>query len=104
MINMSGFGRKSIDKLIDSIEKSRSVELNRFIAALSIPGVGDSTAKDISKHCEYDFDTFVLKLIDKYNWSVIDGIGEKLVNRSMNGLMTVVIEKILENYYKPLFR
>ena len=77
MINMSGFGRKSIDKLIDSIEKSRSVELNRFIAALSIPGVGDSTAKDISKHCEYNFDTFVLKLIDKYNWSVIDGIGEK---------------------------
>ena len=77
MINMFGFGRKSIDKLIDSIEKSRSVELNRFIAALSISGVGDSTAKDISKHCEYDFDTFVLKLIDKYNWSVIDGIGEK---------------------------
>ena len=77
MINMSGFGRKSIDKLIDSIEKSRSVELNRFIAALSIPGVGDSTAKDISKHCRYDFDTFVMRLIDKYNWSVIDGIGEK---------------------------
>ena len=77
MINMSGFGRKSIDKLIDSIEKSRSVELNRFIAALSIPGVGDSTSKDISKHCEYDFDTFVMRLIDKYNWSVIDGIGEK---------------------------
>ena len=77
MINMSGFGRKSIDKLLDSIEKSRSVELNRFIAALSIPGVGDSTAKDISKHCEYDFDTFVMRLIDKYNWSIIDGIGEK---------------------------
>ena len=77
MINMSGFGRKSIDKLLDSIEKSKSVELNRFIAALSIPGVGDSTAKDISKHCEYDFDTFVMRLIDKYNWSVIDGIGEK---------------------------
>lgn len=77
MINMSGFGRKSIDKLLDSIEKSRNVELNRFIAALSIPGVGDSTAKDISKHCEYDFDTFVMRLIDKYNWSVIDGIGEK---------------------------
>ena len=77
MINMSGFGRKSIDKLIDSIEKSRSVELNRFIAALSIPGVGDSTAKDISKHCGYDFDTFVMRLIDKYNWSIIDGIGEK---------------------------
>ena len=77
MINMSGFGRKSIDKLLDSIEKSKSVELNRFIAALSIPGVGDSTAKDISKHCAYDFDTFVMRLIDKYNWSVIDGIGEK---------------------------
>ena len=77
MINMSGFGRKSIDKLLDSIEKSRKVELNRFIAALSIPGVGDSTAKDISKHCGYDFDTFVMRLIDKYNWSVIDGIGEK---------------------------
>lgn len=44
------FGEKSIDNLLQAIEKARSVELHRFIASLSIPQVGEETARDLARH------------------------------------------------------
>lgn len=44
------FGEKSIGNLLTSIEKAREVSLPRFIAALSIPQVGEQTALDLAKH------------------------------------------------------
>jgi DNA ligase (NAD+) len=43
------FGDKSIENLLNSIEKARDVTLTRFIAALSIPQVGEETARDLAK-------------------------------------------------------
>lgn len=44
------FGEKSIDNLLMAIEKARSVTLDRFIASLSIPQVGEETARDLAQH------------------------------------------------------
>ncbi len=44
------FGEKSIDNLLKAIEKARSVEFSRFIAGLSIPQVGEETARDLATH------------------------------------------------------
>lgn len=44
------FGEKSIDNLLASIEKARDVSLARFIASLSIPQVGEETARDLAEH------------------------------------------------------
>ena len=44
------FGEKSINNLLESIEKARDVTLARFIASLSIPQVGEETARDLSEH------------------------------------------------------
>ncbi|MDP2641712.1 MAG: NAD-dependent DNA ligase LigA [bacterium] len=44
------FGEKSIDNLLSSIEKARDVTLARFIASLSIPQVGEETARDLAEH------------------------------------------------------
>ena len=44
------FGEKSIDNLLNSIEKARTVTLARFIASLSIPQVGEETARDLAEH------------------------------------------------------
>lgn len=44
------FGEKSIDNLLGSIERARQVSLARFIASLSIPQVGEETARDLAKH------------------------------------------------------
>ncbi len=40
----------SINKLIESIDKARKVTLERFVASLSIPQVGEETARDLAKH------------------------------------------------------
>lgn len=44
------FGEKSVDKLLKAIEAARSVTLGRFIASLSIPQVGEETARDLANH------------------------------------------------------
>ncbi len=44
------FGEKSIENLLNAIEKARDVTLPRFIASLSIPQVGEETARDLAEH------------------------------------------------------
>ena len=44
------FGEKSIENLLSAIEKARGVTLARFIAGLSIPQVGEETARDLAEH------------------------------------------------------
>lgn len=44
------FGEKSVDNLLNSIEKSKTVTLPRFIFALSISQVGEETAYDLAMH------------------------------------------------------
>ncbi|MDB5254037.1 MAG: ligase, NAD-dependent [Parcubacteria group bacterium] len=44
------FGEKSVDNLLRSIEKARNVTFARFIASLSIPQVGEETARDLAQH------------------------------------------------------
>jgi DNA ligase (NAD+) len=44
-----GFGEKSIDNLFKSIEARRKIPLDRFIYALGIRHVGETTARDLAK-------------------------------------------------------
>ena len=43
------FGEKSIDNLLRAIKKARQVSLARLIASLSIPQVGEETARDLAE-------------------------------------------------------
>lgn len=54
MSKLDGFGKRSVEKLLDAIEKSRSITLDRFIYALCIPLIGRSASKDIAKYCNGD--------------------------------------------------
>jgi DNA ligase (NAD+) len=73
MVNLEGFGEKSVEKLLDSIEKSRTITLDKFIYALSIPDVGRSTAKTIASRFE-NFRDFIVRALD-FDWCELDGIG-----------------------------
>ncbi|MDP3763115.1 MAG: NAD-dependent DNA ligase LigA [bacterium] len=44
------FGEKSIDNLLKAIETARKITLARFIASLSIPQVGEETARDLAEY------------------------------------------------------
>ncbi len=46
---LEGWGLSSAKKLIANIQGAKHPDLNRFIYALGIPGVGESTAKELAK-------------------------------------------------------
>lgn len=71
---MDGFGKKSYDKMIESIEKSREVLLPNLIYALGILNVGLSNAKIICKAFDYDIDKIKSASVEEL--SEIDMIGE----------------------------
>jgi len=50
LLALPRFAEKSVDNLLASIDKARSVELSRLITSLSIPQVGEETAYDLAKH------------------------------------------------------
>ena len=81
MKTLDGFGKKSVDKLLSSVEKSRNTSLERFIYSLSIPLIGKSASKDISKLCEGDFNNLLelMKTPPKKLLS-IEGFGETMAS------------------------
>ena len=49
LINLDRFGDKKTQNLLDAIELSKDVDLNRFIYAIGIPNVGERTARDLAE-------------------------------------------------------
>lgn len=73
---MSGFGKKSVDNMVASIKQAISnLSLNRFIRAFGIPNIGSSASKEISKACAGDWDVFVGKMDNQFDWSSLQDIG-----------------------------
>lgn len=73
----SGFGKRSVEKILDAIENSRKVKLENFICALSIDGVGKSASKTISDAFDGDFDKLVRAFESGFDWSELEDIGDK---------------------------
>lgn len=73
----SGYGEKSVEKILDAIEQSRDVKLENFICALSIDGVGKSASKTIAEAFNGDFNAFYKAFEDGYNWCELEGVGDK---------------------------
>ena len=74
-IHTNGYGEKSVQNLLHSIEKSKNTTLDRFIYALSIPDVGRNTAKTIALRFE-GFKDFIVRAPD-FDWAELDGIGSQ---------------------------
>ena len=51
IVEMEGFGDKSFDNLVASVEKSKDTTPERLLYALGIPGIGVANAKLIARAC-----------------------------------------------------
>lgn len=76
---MSGFGKKSVDKLRKSIENSKTVRLDKFITSLSIPGIGTSQSRELAKVFN-TWNEFRDASVGFYNFTQLDGFGDVLNN------------------------
>ena len=93
---LPGFGKKSADKIISSIEKSRNTSLDRFIYSLSIPLCGRTASRAISKFCNNDVDVFFdkIKIFGENAFTSIDGIGTEM-GKSINSFFDSQMENII---------
>lgn len=74
IVEMDGFGQKSYDNLISSVEASRDTNLSRLIYGLGIPGIGVANARMLSRYYDHDMDRIMNATADEL--ASIDGIGD----------------------------
>jgi DNA ligase (NAD+) len=83
LVQLDGFGTKSVQKLLLAIEKSRDVRLESFIAALGIPNIGLSAAKTIAKFCNGDIHGWFNAFFNNFDWTKLDDFG-KIMAKSID--------------------
>lgn len=79
--SLDGFGKKSIDKLFTSIEKSRNTTIDRFLYSLSIPLLGRSASSMIADAIDYDFGIFIKEMTIEgaEHFRYLPGVGDALI-------------------------
>lgn len=85
IVTMEGFGEKSYDNLIASIDKAKETTLAKVIYSLGISNIGLSNARVICRHFDDDLDK--IRTAEEEEISAINGIGP-------------VIAKSLTKYFK----
>ncbi len=73
---MEGFGEKSVENLLSSIETAQNTTQERLLYSLGIPGIGLSGARLISQAFHHDFEAMMRATEDEL--LQIDGIGPVL--------------------------
>ena len=73
IVNMEGFGEKSFDNIMASLERARHTTLPRLLYSLGIANIGLANAKVICKEFEYDLEKMIHATAEEI--SGIEGIG-----------------------------
>ena len=100
IINYEGFGQKSYDNMISSIERSRNVKIANFIYALGISEIGLSRAKLICKKCNNDIEK--IRNISFEELSQIDGVGEVIASKWCEAFNNPEFNKSLDDLLKEV--
>lgn len=82
LIDIEGFGERSVEKLDRAIENSKDVELKNFITSLSIPGIGSSQSKELAKKFK-TWDAFSDAGFGNYDFSELEGFGN-ILNKNIH--------------------
>ena len=78
IVEMEGFGDRSFDNLVASVEKSKDTTPERLLYALGIPGIGVANAKLIARACHESWAT--MQALTREDLLKIDGIGDVMAD------------------------
>lgn len=78
MMVLDGFGKRSTEKLMAAIEKSKVNTFERYLYGISIPLIGRTASKTISKSFKSDYVKFVEALEDGFDFSQLDDFGSTM--------------------------
>lgn len=74
---VGGFGEKSINNLIQSLEKAKDTTISNFVYALSIPLIGRIASRTIDEYFEGDIDRFMM-VCDTFDYSKLRDFGKAM--------------------------
>lgn len=98
IVKMEGFGEKSFNNLVASVNKARETTSVRLLYSLGIANIGLSTAKLICKKFNYDWNLISNATFDEL--IEISGIGSKMAEAYLNFFKDeknkIIIEDILK--------
>jgi DNA ligase (NAD+) len=96
---LEGFGEKSAENIIASIEAARNVPLGRFLYSLGIRHVGETTAKDIAQHMG-TFETIRHATYEEL--LAVEGVGEKVAQSLVDYFKDTANQKALDELLKEI--
>lgn len=111
MKTLDGFGKKSVEKLLSSIEKSRNTNLEHYLYSLSIPMIGKSASKMIAEAVDYDIQEFASIMYDKGArfFRYLPGVGDAIIdslqtywNKNESEFMGLTFELHFEKRKNPI--
>lgn len=103
---LEGFGIKSVTKLMSAIDSSKNTTLDRFIYSLSIPLIGRTASKTISKYFNGDFDKLFDTWKNGFDWNKLDDFGANMDTQMRKFVLDndYMIERLAElmTFEKPV--
>lgn len=82
-ISKPGFGEKSVDRILQSIKDASHCELADFIAALGIPLIGKTYARQLTQVFE-DYDVFRHNIESGFDFTTLNGFGVAMHDAIVN--------------------
>ena len=96
ILNLEGWGDLSYQNLIQAINKSKIISLEKFIYSLGIRYVGETLSIILAKEF-INIDNFIKSANDKEKLQSIDGLGPKVINSVYNYFLNKDNKKIVLN-------
>lgn len=100
IVEMEGFGEKSFNNLMTSIEASRETTLPRVLYALGIANIGVATSKVLCKEFDYNMDALMHATVEEL--STVEGIGEVIAAAFVEHMRSSQNIARIENLMKEL--
>lgn len=98
LINLPGFGERSVGKILDAIETSKNTTLDRVLCGIGIPLIGATAATTISKKFNGDYNKFREFVKDSNStFETIEGFGYEM-NYSLKHFNYDELDTIVNKY------
>lgn len=94
--NISGFGEKSVDNILQSIKESCNTNFESIISGAGIPLIGRTVARDLSKKFD-GYSDFRKAVKNGFNFTQYQGFGYEM-DKSIKSFDYSEIDYIVENY------
>ncbi|MBP7805077.1 MAG: NAD-dependent DNA ligase LigA, partial [Candidatus Pacebacteria bacterium] len=100
LLALPRMGEKSVDNMLEAIEKARTQPLERFIVGLSIPEVGEETARLLAENFKLETSNF--KIPSYEDLQKIDGIGPRVADSIVDWFNDEHNKKVLADLLKQV--